>query len=61
MAAGAGHARRDHRLGLPSRSVVADAGYGDTTTFRLVLTERGLAYALAVHSNTTAHPASAVP
>lgn len=47
--------------GLPRRPVVADAGYGDTTAFRLGLTERGLTYVLAVHSNTTAHPASAMP
>jgi SRSO17 transposase len=34
--------------GLPRRPVVADAGYGDATEFRLGLTERGLTYVLAV-------------
>ena len=47
--------------GLPRRPVVADAGYGDATEFRLALTERGLTYALAVSPTATAHPAEAVP
>ncbi|MBB4685542.1 SRSO17 transposase [Amycolatopsis jiangsuensis] len=47
--------------GLPSRPVVADAGYGDATEFRLGLTERGLTYALAVSPTATAHPAEAAP
>lgn len=47
--------------GLPSRPVVADAGYGDATEFRLGLTERGLTYVLAVRADATAHPAQAVP
>jgi SRSO17 transposase len=47
--------------GLPGRPVVADAGYGDATEFRLGLTERGLAYVLAVSATATAHPAEAVP
>ncbi|GAB3453280.1 hypothetical protein GCM10027436_53800 [Actinophytocola sediminis] len=47
--------------GLPRRPVVADAGYGDATEFRLGLTERGLTYVLAVSSTATAHPAAAVP
>jgi hypothetical protein len=47
--------------GLPRRPVVADAGYGDATEFRLGLTERGLTYALAVSPTATAHPAEAAP
>jgi SRSO17 transposase len=47
--------------GLPQRPVVADAGYGDATEFRLGLTERGLTYVLAVSPTATAHPAEAVP
>jgi SRSO17 transposase len=47
--------------GLPARPVVADAGYGDATEFRLGLTERGLPYVLAVTPTATAHPADAEP
>jgi SRSO17 transposase len=47
--------------GLPRRPVVADAGYGDATEFRLGLTERGLTYVLAVSPTATAHPAAAMP
>jgi SRSO17 transposase len=47
--------------GLAPRTVVADAGYGDTTGFRLGLTDRGLSYVLAVKSSTTAHPHDATP
>jgi hypothetical protein len=47
--------------GLPRRPVVADAGYGDATEFRLGLTGRGLTYVLAVSPTATAHPAQAVP
>ncbi|USX54098.1 IS701 family transposase [Lentzea sp. HUAS12] len=47
--------------GLPDRPVVADAGYGDATEFRLGLTQRGLTYVLAVSPAATAHPAQAVP
>ncbi|GAB3880043.1 hypothetical protein GCM10029964_088480 [Kibdelosporangium lantanae] len=47
--------------GLPKRPVVADAGYGDATEFRLGLTERGLTYVLAVSPTATAHPADALP
>lgn len=46
---------------LPDLPVVADAGYGDTTEFRQGLTERGLAYAVAVKGTTTAYPGDAVP
>jgi SRSO17 transposase len=47
--------------GLPTRTVVADAGYGDATGFRLGLTERGLSYVVAVKSTTSAYPAHAMP
>nr|WP_276326682.1 IS701 family transposase [Lentzea albidocapillata] len=47
--------------GQSKRPVVADAGYGDATEFRLGLTERGLTYVLAVSPAATAHPAQAVP
>jgi SRSO17 transposase len=41
--------------------VVADAGYGQNADFRAGLTGRGIAYVVAVRSDTTAHPAGAVP
>jgi SRSO17 transposase len=47
--------------GLPDRPVVADAGYGDITEFRLGLAERGLPYVVAVKGTTSAYPADAVP
>jgi SRSO17 transposase len=47
--------------GLAGRPVVADAGYGDTTEFRLGLTERGLPYVVAVKGTTSAHPADVMP
>ncbi|TDU04055.1 SRSO17 transposase [Streptomyces sp. 846.5] len=47
--------------GLPDLPVAADAGYGDATGFRQGLTERGLTYAVAVKSATTAHPGTAEP
>ena len=47
--------------GLPRRPVVADAGYGDTTGFRLGLEQRGLRYVVAVKGTTSAYPAAAVP
>jgi SRSO17 transposase len=40
---------------------VADAGYGDTTTFRLELTARGFAYVVAVKGTTSAYPHDAAP
>ncbi|MFC3452569.1 transposase [Amycolatopsis speibonae] len=46
---------------LPRRPVVADAGDGDATEFRLGLTERGLTYVLAVTPTATAHSAEEVP
>jgi SRSO17 transposase len=49
------------RWELPELPVVADAGYGDATGFRLGLTERGLAYAVAVKGTTTAYPGDARP
>ena len=41
---------------------VADAGYGDNTTFRLELTARGWCYVMAVHGATSAyaHDAAAI-
>jgi SRSO17 transposase len=47
--------------GLPARPVVADAGYGDATAFRLGLAERGLKYAVAVTPTASAHPEAASP
>jgi SRSO17 transposase len=47
--------------GLAGRPVVADAGYGDITEFRLGLQERGLPYVVAVKGATSAYPARAVP
>jgi SRSO17 transposase len=47
--------------GLSQRPVVADAGYGDTTEFRLGLDARGLSYVLAVKGATSAYPADAEP
>jgi SRSO17 transposase len=41
--------------------VVADAGYGDNTTFRLALADRGWQYVLAVKGTTSAYPHDAVP
>jgi SRSO17 transposase len=40
---------------------VADAGYGDNTTFRQELTGRGWQYVVAVKGSTSAHPRDAVP
>jgi SRSO17 transposase len=46
----------------PARPVVAgDAGYGDSTTFRSELTDRGWHYVLAVHAATSAYPGDAQP
>ena len=47
--------------GLQSRPVVADAGYGDCTEFRLELEARGLPYVLAVKATTSAYPADVEP
>jgi SRSO17 transposase len=52
---------REGGWGLPARPVVADAGYGDTTEFRLGLAGRGLSYVVAVKPTTSAYPADAVP
>ncbi|ANP51839.1 SRSO17 transposase [Streptomyces griseochromogenes] len=41
--------------------VLADAGYGDATAFRLGLEERKLTYAVGISSRLTAHPAHARP
>ena len=47
--------------GLPPRTTVADAGYGDITGFRLGLEQRGLPYVVAVKGTTSAYPVDAVP
>jgi SRSO17 transposase len=47
--------------GLPKLPVAADAGYGDTTEFRLGLEQRGLRYVVAVKHTTSAHPQDATP
>jgi SRSO17 transposase len=47
--------------GLPARPVVADAGYGDATEFRVGLAARDLTYVVAVKGTTSAYPADAVP
>jgi SRSO17 transposase len=44
---------------LPKVPVSADAGYGDTTEFRLGLEQRGYRYVVAVKETTSAHPADA--
>jgi SRSO17 transposase len=47
--------------GLPKRTVSSDAGYGDTTEFRLGLEERGYSYVVAVKEATSAYPEDALP
>jgi SRSO17 transposase len=47
--------------GLPKRPVVADAGYGDATEFRLGLAARGLSYVVAVKGTTSAYSVDATP
>jgi SRSO17 transposase len=42
-------------------AVVADAGYGDNTTFRMELTARGWQYVVAVKGTTSARPHDTVP
>lgn len=51
----------DGGWGLPERTTVADAGYGDITEFRLGLHARGLSYVVAVKGTTSAYPVDAVP
>jgi SRSO17 transposase len=51
----------NHQWGVADRPVVADAGYGDITAFRLGLTERGRDYVLAVTPTASAYPGEAVP
>ncbi len=46
---------------LKAPVVVADAGYGVSTLFRLGLEERGLAYVLALTGREVAHPENALP
>lgn len=47
--------------GLTPPLVVADAGYGEITAFRLGLEERGVRYVLAVKASTSAHTIEVVP
>jgi SRSO17 transposase len=47
--------------GLARLPVAADAGYGDTTEFRLGLEQRGYQYVVAVKHTTSAHPEHAQP
>ena len=47
--------------GLPRRTIVADAGYGDVTGFRLGLEQRGLHYVVAVKGTTSAYSVDSVP
>ena len=47
--------------GLPRRTIVADAGYGDVTGFRLGLEQRGLHYVVAVKGSTSAYSVDSVP
>jgi SRSO17 transposase len=47
--------------GLPPRTTVADAGYGDITGFRLGLQQRGLPYVVAVKATTSAYAVDTVP
>jgi SRSO17 transposase len=47
--------------GLATLPVAADAGYGDTTEFRLGLEQRGYRYVVAVKHTTSAHPEHAQP
>ncbi|MBE1605559.1 IS701 family transposase [Actinopolymorpha pittospori] len=47
--------------GSPRLPVVADAGYGDCTRFRLGVEERGLDYVVALKAGTSAHPGEAEP
>ncbi|WUI23705.1 transposase [Streptomyces sp. NBC_00425] len=46
---------------LKSPVVVADAGYGVSTPFRLGLEQRGLAYVLGLTGKEVAHPEDAEP
>ncbi len=46
--------------GLPRRTTVANAGYGDITGFRLALEQRGLRYVVAVKGTTSAYPVDVV-
>jgi SRSO17 transposase len=47
--------------GLTPPVLVADAGYGQVSEFRLGLTGRGIPYVVATTSSTTAQPGEAVP
>jgi SRSO17 transposase len=49
------------RAGGRRPAVIADAGYGDNTTFRLGLAARGWRYVVAVKGTASARPCDAVP
>ena len=49
------------RWGRTPPVVAADAGYGDTTAFRLGLTDRGIGYVVAVKGATSAYTGDAAP
>jgi len=46
---------------LTAPVILADAGYGQNTVFRLALDKRGLRYVVAVPGGAVAHPQSAAP
>jgi SRSO17 transposase len=56
-----GHGVESGGWGLPRRTIVADAGYGDITGFRLGLEQRGLHYVVAAKGSTSAYSVDAVP
>ncbi|WP_240964485.1 transposase, partial [Streptomyces sp. C1-2] len=58
---GGGNHDRQPGCGQPGPLVVADAGYGVSTPFRLGLEERGLAYVLALTGKEVAHRENARP
>jgi len=53
--------RAAHAAGIAPGVIVADAAYGNTTSFRDEITEMGLQYILCVQSNTTAWPPGEAP
>ncbi len=56
-----GAAPEEGGWGLRARPVVADAGYGDATEFRLGLAIRDLPYVVAAKGTTSAYPADVAP
>lgn len=53
--------RKAHEAGVPVGVVLADAGYGNDTTFREQLSELGLRYAVGVQGSTSVWPPSVEP